>query len=170
MMDQLPQRGITMTVITPALVTGTTNSITTTVTANWCCNGKEQTAQTALTNAATPTTDFNTGLAFPALQGIASGGGQGAIVVYGYLEGGANGIASVKAMQGPKVALDAAGLFANPPQFPAIPDNITPFAYQVIKHFGQATTFQLGVTSWAASGASNVIVNCKQLPVKTQIN
>ena len=30
MMDQLPQRGITMTVITPALVTGTGSSITTT--------------------------------------------------------------------------------------------------------------------------------------------
>ncbi len=170
MFDQTPQRGITMCVTVPALATGTGSSISTTVTANWCCNGKEQVAQTALTNAATPTTDFNTGKAFPVLQGVASAGGEGAMVVYGYLEGGANGIATVKAMQGPKVALDSSGNFLNPPQFPAIPDNITPFAYQVIKMFGQAATFQLGVTSWAASGASNVIQNCKQLPVKTQIN
>lgn len=168
MFDQTPQRGITMCVITPALVTGTTSTITSTVTANWCCNGKEQTQQTALTNAVTPVVDYNTGLAFPNLQGVASGGGQGAVAVYGYLEGGTNGVGSVKIMQGPRVALDASGNFSYTPQFPAIPDNITPFAYQVLKCYGASTSFVLGVSAWAATGCTNVIVNVKQLPVKPQ--
>ncbi len=169
MFDQSTQRGITIALNKPALVTGTGHSITTTVTSSHVCNGKYQTPQTALTNATLPTTDYNTGLAFKNLVGVASGGGQGTVVVYGYLEGGADGIASVKCMMGSVEALDAAGNFLRPPQFPAIPDNVCPFAYQVLKHYGQGTTKVFATNDWADSGFTNAIVHVAQLPIAPQV-
>jgi len=169
MRDTMTGRGITICLNQPALVTGTTSTITTTVTSSHVCNGKFQTAQTALSNAVTPTTDFNTGLAFPALVGTATAG-QGTVVVYGYLEGGANGIASVKCMMGSIEALDTAGNFVRPPQFPLIPNNVTPFAYQVLKQFASATSVTFGTSSWNATGFTNVIVHIAQLPIVPQVS
>jgi hypothetical protein len=168
MKDTMVNRAITIVFVQPALVTGTTSTITTTVTSVHVCNGKVQTGQTALTNAVTPVLDFNTGLAFPPLVGTATAG-QGTVVVYGYLEGGANGIASVKCMQGSIENLDTAGAFTRPPQFPVIPNNVTPFAYQVLKQFASATSVTFGTSSWAATGFTNVIVPIAQLPLQPQV-
>lgn len=169
MFDQSLQRGITICTVVPALVTGTTNTITTTVTSAGACNGKVQTPQTALTNAVTPIVDHTTLAAFTALVGTATEG-EGCVIVYGYLEGGADGIASVKCMQGRKQALDSAGIFKVRPQFPAIPDNVMPFAYQVLKHFASATNVTFGTTAWNATGYTNVIVRCMQLPMHPQVS
>ena len=168
MYDKFVDRGITIALNKPALVTGTTSTITTTVTSSHVCNGKFQTPQTALTNAVTPTLDYNTGLAFTALNG-ATAEGEGCIVVYGYLEGGADGIASVKCMQGKKQTLDSAGLFKMSPQFPNIPNNITPFAYQVLKQYGSATSVTFGTSSWNATGFTNAIVHIAQMPLAPQV-
>jgi hypothetical protein len=168
MHDTMTGRAITICTIVPLLVTGTGSSITTTVTSSHACNGKEQIGQTALTNAVTPVLDFNTGLAFPALVGTATAG-QGTVVVYGYLEGGADGIASVKCMMGSIETLDTAGAFTRPPQFPLIPNNVTPFAYQVLKQFASATSVTFGTSAWAATGYTNAIVRCKQLPLQPQV-
>jgi len=168
MKDTMTHRGITIALNKPALVTGTTSTITTTVTSSHVCNGKFQTPQTALTNAVTPVLDYNTGLAFTPLVGTATGG-QGTVVVYGYLEGGADGIASVKCMMGSIEALDTAGAFTRPPQFPVIPNDVTPFAYQVLKQFASATSVTFGTSSWAAAGFTNVIVHIAQLPLQPQV-
>lgn len=169
MFDKQVERGITIALNKPALVTGTTSTITTTVTSSHVCNGKFQTPQTALTNAVTPTTDYNTGAAFPALNGTATEG-EGCVIVYAYLEGGADGIASVKCMQGKKQALDASGNFKIAPQFPNIPNNVTPFAYQVLKQYGSATSVTFSSSSWNATGYTNAIVHVAQLPMTPQVS
>jgi len=168
MKDTMVNRAITICLTHPALVTGTTSTITTTVTSSHICNGKFQTGLAALTNAVTPTADFNTGLAFPALVGTATAG-QGTVVVYGLLEGGGSGIASVKCMMGSIETLDTAGNFTRPPQFPLIPNNVTPFAYQVLKQFASATSVIFGTSSWAATGFTNVIVPIAQMPLQPQV-
>ena len=169
MKDTMVNRGITIALNKPALVTGTTSTITTTVTSSHVCNGKFQTPQTALTNAVTPVLDYNTGKAFPPLVGTTTGG-QGTVVVYGYLEGGADGIASVKCMMGSIEELDTAGAFTRPPQFPVIPNDVCPFAYQVLKQFASATSVTFGTSSWNATGYTNAIVHIAQLPIQPQVS
>lgn len=173
MNDTMTNRGITICLTKPALVTGTGHSITTTVTSSHVCNGKFQTGQTALTNAVLPTTDYNTGAAFPAITGVLSTSGQGTVVVFAYLEGGADGIASVKCMQGSVESLDVGTTtFSRPPQFPPIPNNVTPFAYMILKQTSQesqAATF--GTTDWAAGDYfTNTIVHIAQMPIQPQID
>jgi hypothetical protein len=171
MFDQTTQRGITIALNKPALVTGTVASITTTVTSSHVCNGKFQTPQTALTNATTPVLDYNTGLAFRPITGVSGVSGQGTVVVFGYLEGGSDAIGSVKCMQGSVESLVVGSTdFQRPPQFPAIPNNICPFAYMILKQTSQESQAALfGTTDWAAGDYfTNAIVHVAQLPVTPQ--
>ena len=62
----------------------------TTVTICFCVDGKAKT-KTAVTDGATPTLDYNTGAAFLPITGVSGVSGQGTVVVFGYLEGGADG-------------------------------------------------------------------------------
>lgn len=169
MFDKTTERGITICTIVPLLVTGTGHSMTTTVTSSHACNGKEQTPVTAITNGALPATDYNTGLAFPSLTGSTTGG-QGCVVVYAFKEGATGAdVNDVRCMQGPKQSLDASGNFLTAPQFPAIPNDVCPFAYQVLKHYGTASSVTFGTSDWNATGFHNAIVRCKQLPIPPQI-
>lgn len=136
----------------------------TTVLLNYCINGKAYTKSGTNADQTTPTTDYNTGLAFPTLTGVASGGGQGAVVVWAY-----NSSGTVKCMMGDVETLDAAGNFAIAPMFPSIPDDVCPFAYQVLKHYGQASTVAFGTSNWNTSGFTNAIVNIMTLPSRPQI-
>ncbi len=172
MKDTMTDRGITISLVKPALVTGTGHSITTTVTSSHVCNGKFQTPQTALTNAVCPTTDYNTGAAFRPITGVSGVSGQGTVVVFGYLEGGADAVASVKCMQGSIEELEIGGTtFKRPPQFPVIPNNVCPFAYMVLKQTSQesqAATF--GTTDWdAGTYFTNIITHIAQLPLQPQV-
>lgn len=173
MQDTMTRRGLTACFTKPALVTGTGHSITTTVTSNHVCNGKFQTPQTALTNAVTPTTDYNTGAAFLPITGVSGVSGQGTVVVFAYLEGGVDAVGSVKCMQGAVESLEVGGTnFVRPPQFPVIPNNVTPFAYMVLKQTSQesqAATF--GTTDWDAGDYfTNAIVHIAQMPLQPQVD
>lgn len=96
-------------------------------------------SKATVTNGTTPTTDYNTGVAF---VGITAN--QGTVFVFGYDAAG-----TVRAVQGQVAALDVAGSFINPPQFPAISDLICPFGILLVR--GGATL----VGTWTL-GASNL--------------
>lgn len=133
----------------------------TTVTITFSINGKMYT-KTAITDGATPTTDYNTGTAFTGLVGTSTTG-QGCAFVWALTSGG-----TVKVMQGPVVSVDAAGNFDLNPSFPPVPDDVTPFAYSLSKHYGQASTFTFGSSNWNTSGHTHAITNVAALPDRPQ--
>lgn len=138
--------------------TGAETVFDTTVTISYSIGGKMY-AKTAVTDGATPTTDHNTGVAFKPLVGTASSG-QACVFVWGLNAGG-----DVKVCQGPVVDTDAAGNIEDPGLFfPAVKDDIAPFAYMVAKHAAQASSVTFGTSNWNTSGFTNTIVNVAQLP------
>lgn len=166
-MDMLQAIPLTLNLANAGAVAGTTNTFTTTAATVSVSKGKFVTAIGVLTNSATtPTTDYNTGSAFPAILPNTC-----ATVVFGNVGG------SLKAVQGTAVATETGvtttvGNFINAPQFPAIPDGFVPFAYTVIRAAPSLTAgFTLGTTSWAASGAScTTFQNVCTLPDRPQIS
>lgn len=169
-MDILSHRGFTGCLTNGAFVTGTTSTLTTTATIVPVLDGKFKTTLAAITNQAAPTTDYNTGLAFPAIPGgasVANTPGSGCVAVYGLVAG------VVKVVQGPIASLDMQGNFKHDaPQFPSIPADFVPFAYQVLKAgaTASATAIVLGTASWNATGYTNVIQNVMQLPSRPQVS
>lgn len=139
----------------------------TTVTITYKINGKLY-AKTAITDGTTPTTDYNTSAAFPALVGgnsVANAPGQGTVVVWAL-----NSSGTVKCMQGSIEALDIGGSFVKAPLFPSIPDDVCPFAYQVLKAGNTAALSNIfGTANWNATGYTNVIQNVSVLPDRPQV-
>lgn len=129
----------------------------TTVAITSCIDGK-LTPRAAITDGATPTTDAVTGAAFKTLTA-----NKGCAMVWA-LQGN-----TVRVMQGPIESLDASGNFLIAPQFPTVPDNMAPFAYQVLKAGSTAGTIAFGSTNWNATGFTNVIQNIAVLPSRPQI-
>lgn len=153
----------TRTFVHPALVTGTTASYTTTVTVSAIINGKFVTGLTAQTNAALPTTDANTGVAF---KGILAN--QGTVLIWGQ-----NAAGTIKICQGSIESLDSTGTFVHPPQNPGLPDDFVPFARQLLKAGSTASaTVKLvpGVDAWAATGFTNAITAISSLPNRPTIS
>lgn len=129
----------------------------TTVTISFCVNGKAST-KTAITDGATPTTDYNTGAAFPSLTA-----NKGAAVVWALTAGG-----TIKCMQGEIVDMSG-GNFVTAPPFPNVPVDVCPFAYQLLKASSTAGTITFGSSNWNATGFTNSIVNVHRLPSRPQI-
>lgn len=128
----------------------------TTVTITFCVNGKAYT-KTAITDGTTPTTDYNSG------SSITLTANYGRCVVWALTSGGV-----VKCMAGATVAWDGTA-FAVPPPFPPIPDDVTPFAYQILK--GGSTlsgTWTFGSSNWNATGLTSSIQNVLVLPARPQ--
>jgi len=121
-MDNLASVPLTLCLMTSALAAGTTTTISTTGTTHFAIKGKAYT-KSAMTNAATPTTDANTGAAF-----VRVGTSEGSVYVVGLDKDG-----NVKVAQGSVVSLDSGGAFLQAPQFPVIPDTVCPIGYLVIK-------------------------------------
>lgn len=149
--------------------TGGVTTHDTTVTINYIIDGKIRT-KTPITTGATPTTDAVTGLAFPLLIGggsVANTPGQGTVVVWGL-----NAAGTVRCAQGSIEKLDMQGNFVNVPQFPPIPDDFCPFAYQVLKAGATASAsgIRFGTNNWNATGFTNVIVNVAFLPSRPQVS
>jgi len=167
-MNYLDQRGLTYNKENCLLVAGTTSTLTTTVTGAPILDGKFNTAGTIITNAAHPTTDFNTGLAFVAMvggNGVLNARGQGCIVVYGWI----TGASTLRAIQGPIASLDIQNNFEwNAPQFPAVPNNFVPFAYVVMKARAvDGLSIIVGTTAWASF--AQTFVNVVMLPSRPQV-
>lgn len=140
----------------------------TTVLLPFCIDGKGYTKSGTNADQATPTTDYNTAAAFPVLVGgnsVAGAYGEGACVVWGYTSGGV-----VKCMMGGHQALDSAGNFIVAPQFPVVPKDICPFAYQIVKAGATAAVnIAFGTSNWNATGFTNAIVNILALPSRPQV-
>lgn len=123
----------------------------------------------------TPVVDVNTGLAFPALVGgasVANARGKGCIVVWGY-----NAAGVVKCAMGPHKQLgpiiNAVENFEwDGPEFPAIPNDFCPVAYQVLKagNAASATAIIFGTALWNAAGFTNVIQRVAYLPSRAQVS
>ena len=133
-------------------------------------NDGKYVAKAAVVDGATPTTDVNTGLAFPALVGgasVANTPGHGCIVVWGY-----NAAGTIKAAMGSHVSLDMQGNFLwDGPQFPPIPADFVSIAYSVLKAgaTASATAIVFGTANWNATGFTSVHVKVAYLPSRPQV-
>jgi len=120
-MDALASVPVTMCLSYVTLAAGTTTTISTTGTTTYCIRGKAYT-KAAISNGATPTTDWATGNAFipipiplssPNLAGVPNGAAGYASVYMIGLDASGN----IKVIQGSIVALDSTGAFITAPQF-----------------------------------------------------
>lgn len=117
-MDTLQAIPITMCLGKVTLAAGTTTTISNTGTTVFAIRGKAY-SKGAMTNAATPTTDYATGLAFKPIPIPATApnlaAGYGSIFMVGLDHSG-----NLRVIQGTIEALDASGNFINAPQFGAL--------------------------------------------------
>lgn len=161
-MDALAQAPVTLTTTYAGLSAGTTTTISTANTIQYCLRGKAISPKTAITNGATPTTDATTGLAFTPISA-----NQGTVVVLGLDASG-----NLKASQGSVQALDSSGAFVLAPQFPVVPDTVCPFAYIVLK--GGATlsgTWTFGTNNLSSvTGMTYTFVNVMGMPDRPQVS
>jgi len=111
-------------------------------------------AKGTISATATPTTDGRTGAA---LTGIVAG--QCTVLVWCVDAG------TVKVLQGGIGKCDAAGNITDAPQFPIVPDTLTPFAYST--HRAASTvvgTWTPGGSNWNATGMTSTPYNIAALP------
>lgn len=155
-MDQRIMRGMNFCTTSGLLTaTGGVTTHDTTVTINYVLNGKIAT-KTAITTGATPTTDYVTGDAITLTKN------NGRTVVWGLISGG-----TVKVIAGPITEWDGTDWLngAGAPDFPNIPDDFVPFAYQVIKGASTVSgTWTFGTNNWNATGITSTITNVAVLP------
>jgi hypothetical protein len=161
-MDSDPS--ITINLANAGAVAGTTSTFTSTATTAGLINGKFVTTLAPQTNAASPTVDANTGVAFNALQP-----NQTCSLVFGQTAAGA-----LQLVQGPIIACGVGvtttpGALINDPQFPDLPNNFVPLAYTIVRTAPNAAAWIPGTGSWTASGVSaSTFQNIGQLPARPQ--
>lgn len=169
-MDYLASSPLTINLANAALVAGTTNTLTTTVSTSCSIAGKFATIKTAITNSSFATeaitTDATTGAAFVALTSTSTAG-SGCALVFGI-----NAAGALKLAQGPIVATELGvtttpGNFITAPQFPALPDDFCPIAYTLVRTSPSVATFTIGTSSWANN--STTFKNVCTLPARPQI-
>lgn len=160
-----------------ALAAGTTTTISTTGTTTYAILGKFST-KTAITNGATPTTDYATGLAFKPIPipntAPNLGLGYGSVFVVGL-----NAAGTVKVIQGTIEALDVSGKFINAPQFgglgqpgPNSGDNdFCPIGYIVVQLGATAVaTWTFGTNNLSGvTGVTVTFVDIATLPDRPQV-
>lgn len=163
-MDQLNYRGITIGLNNCGLTKGTTSTYTTTATTEGMINGKYVTGLTAQTNTATPTTDANTGLAFPTLTD-----NQATVLVIGQ-----KADSTIQMCQGSieptqTGVTTTAGAFINSPQFPTLPEDFMVLGYLLVRTAPSAADWIAGTSSWTATGiTASAVVPCGVLPSRPQ--
>jgi len=163
-MENFKNRAITMNFATAGFVAGTTNTYTTTATTNGVIDGRFATGLSAQTNTASPTLDAVTGLAFPKLTD-----NQATVLVWG-----TNAAGAIKLAQGSIEATavgitTTAGDFLNLPQFPVLPDDFCPMAYNLVRTAPSAADFTTGTSNWTATGiTASTFRNISTLPRRPQ--
>lgn len=136
-MEQLARVPVTACSTKAGASAGTTSTLTTANVVQYAIKSKAY-SKAAMTNQATPTTDSTTGAAFATLPK------NNATVVVLML----NAAGDLKASQGTIVGLNADGSFRNAlPQFPAIPGDLCPFAYLVLKNGSTGSDFKFGTNN-----------------------
>lgn len=118
----------------------------------------------ALSTAATPTTDVNTGVAF-----VRVGTNTGCMYLIGLDSGG-----NIKVAQGAIWALDASGLFIQGPDIPALPDTVCPVAYVICKAgstaAAQATGWLFGTSNFSGvTGITLTVQDISMVPDRIQV-
>lgn len=161
-MDKLQAIPITMCVSKATLAAGTTTTLSNTGTILFCIRGKAY-SKAAMTNAATPTTDWATGVAFLPVPA-----NKGSVFTIGLDSSG-----NLKVVQGTIENLDANGAFINAPQFGPPPDNFCPIGYEVIKAGATASSapgWTFGGSNQAAvTGITYTLVDLMGMPDRPQI-
>lgn len=165
-MDQLQQIPATQSTTKAGLTAGTTTTYTTANTVQYAIRGKAY-LKTAVTNGATPTTDFTTGLAFTAIPP-----GSGSVFVFGFDAAG-----TIRVSQGTIESLDgsttsgATAKFIRSPQFPIVPDNVCPFGYAtvLVGSAGSAWTFGSSNLAGPPSNVGINFVDVQTLPDRPQV-
>lgn len=140
--------GGTLCFANTGLIAGTTTTYTTTVATHYMIDGKFGVLFATKTNQATPTTDANTGLAFPVVADD-----KGMALVFGI-----NAAGAVQLIQGDLKDLDPGTLeFKIAPPFPSIPEDFCPIGYAIIKN-DSGSNFTTGTTAWSAIDSTFVTV------------
>ena len=156
-------KGLNMAFTSGALTgTGAETVYDTTVTITYSVDGKIK-AKTAVTDGATPTTDGNTGAAFNVVLPD-----KVSVFVWGLNAGGTVSLyqGSIESVDGDT---DVAKIY---PQFPSIPETVTPFAYTIYQTTGASSAAGLspGTSNWNATGLTATHVNISTLPSRPQIS
>jgi hypothetical protein len=158
-MERLTFRGQTFAGGSSLLTaTGAETVHDTTVLLNFCINGIAYQKSGTNADQTTPTTDYNTGAAFLPITASHS-----CVFVWAY-----NSSGTAKVMQGPIVDWDGVAFKQNP-SFPSIPDDVCPFAYQIVK--GASTVvgnWDFGTDNWNDTGITSSIKNVMVLPDRPQ--
>lgn len=161
-MDKLLNAGGTFNHINAGVVVGTTNTYTMPAATSCSIRGAFGTplAIQSANAGVTPTTDATTGAAFvPVLAN------QATVLVWGVNAAGAMKIAQGSIVPTEVGVTTTVGAFISAPQFPALPEDFCPIAYQLVRVSPTGATFTTGTTSWAASGITcSTIKNIATLP------
>ncbi len=163
---------VTMCFSKATLAAGTTTTLSTTGTTTFAIRSKFYT-KTAITNGATPTTDWATGNAF-----IAIPVNQGSVFMVGFDHSG-----NIKVVQGTVVPLDgivSSNLFApNGPQFggtapagsdPTKTGDFCPIGYIVVANGTTGSAWTFSSSNWTATGITTTFVDVCGWPDRPQIS
>ena len=168
-MESIELRGANFCSSYAALAAGTTTTFSTTGATLYCIDGEAFTTSAA-TNAATPTTDAVTGSAFTALTAS-----KGSVFVFCYDGTSTTAATAIKVVQGSVESLtgEADGnnaSFVSGPEFPTIPDTLTPFGYVVTKVGASGSTWTFGSSNLAGppSNVKHLFHSCMTLPARPQ--
>lgn len=166
---------VTLNFSKATLAAGTTSTISTTGTTTYAIKGKFY-QKTAITNGATPTTDYATGNAFIPIPipntapNLALG--YGSVYVVGFDHSG-----NIKVIQGQVVPLDGNGNFINAPNFGGLgpsgsgttDNDFCPCGYVLIQLGATAVaTWTFGTNNWTATGVTATFVDIAGLPDRPQ--
>lgn len=163
-MQKVDMNGATFCTSKAALAAGTTTTFATTGATLYCINGKAY-STAAGSNAATPTVDPNTGVAYKAV-----GVNKGSVFVHCY-DGQAAAANAIKVYQGSIVDLDAGGNFTSAPEFPAIPDSVCPFAYELIQVASNGSAWTFGASNQSSvTGVTFTRQDVMVLPDRPQLS
>lgn len=121
---------------------GTTTTYNVATAFDHAINGHWGTQFATKANQATPTTDYVTGVAFPALAVS-----TGSVFVWCTTAGG-----TVKVIQGGVQDLDSSNEFEVRPQWPYIPDDVVPFGYTLVENGSTGSSWTFGSGNWTATG------------------
>lgn|ERR1700693_1126089 len=152
------------------VVAGTTTTISNTGTITYAIRGKIYT-KTAMTNVATPTTDYATGNAFLPIPipntspNLAAG--YGSVYTIGLDHSG-----NLKVVQGTVVPLDANGNFINAPQFGEGPLDFCPISYLLVQLGATAVaTWTFGTNNLSGvTGVTYTFIDISTLPDRPQVS
>jgi len=177
-MDLQQQVPATQNFTKGSLAAGTTTTISTTGTITYAIKGKLYT-KTAITNGATPTTDYSTGAAFKPIPipntapNLALG--YGSVYTVGFDHSG-----NVKVIQGGIEALDVSGNFINAPQFGGLgpqgsgttDNDFCPIGYILVQLGSTAVaTWTFGTNNLSSvTGVTYTFVDVSTLPDRPQVS